>query len=62
MDFFGDLILIFFQIRVNILESKMYFSSYSVQKVIVSSPVGRIRSIFVSSVTLAFVTAGPRII
>ena len=23
MDFFGDLILIFFQIRVNILESKM---------------------------------------
>ena len=60
MDFFGDLILIFFQIRVNILESKMYFSSYSVQKV--SSPVGRIRSIFVSSVTLAFVTAGPLII
>ena len=62
MDFFGDLILIFFQIRVNILESKMYFSSYLVQKVIVSSPLGRIRSIFVSSVTLAFVTAGPRII
>ena len=40
MDFFGDLILsffFFFQIRVNLLESKMQFSIYSVQKVIVSS-------------------------